>query len=327
MNFFSVAINRRKTIKTLILGITGIAGMGAAYIGTTENRRIKFLRQLVYDGKREVEPAKFKPAPFSWSNNRVTLGWISHSTVLINFYGVWILTDPIFSERVGPSVGIATIGPKRFVQPALKIEELPPVDIILLSHAHYDHMDLPSLKNFKYCRDIITAKITSDILSRAGIKNSVELGWGDKITIGERGKEVEIIAIEVNHWGRRWPDDRYRGYNGYVLRRGGRAILFGGDTAYTSLFSSYRKFGKYDIAIMPIGAYDPWIHAHCTPEQALSMANDAGAKYIFPIHHKTFKLSDEPLDEPIYRLQKALEKEPQRIAVREIGETFINPLT
>lgn len=314
--------NRRKLIKALGLGTIGLIGMGAAWVVTTGNRRVQFLRQLVYDGRREATLPIHKPFPGKWSDNNITLCWISHSTVLINFYGVWILTDPVFSERVGPDFGIVTIGPKRYVLPALNIDELPQIDIILLSHAHYDHTDLPSLRALKNTPNIITAKITTDILQRADVKNAVELGWNEVFEAKTKKGSVKITAIEVNHWGRRWPDNTFRGYNGYIIEREGRRILFAGDTAYANYFSRYRVNGGYEIALMPIGAYNPWIRAHCTPEQAVEMANAAGAKYIVPIHHKTFKLSDEPLDEPIQRFQSALATEPERIALKEIGETF-----
>ncbi|HON07441.1 MAG TPA: MBL fold metallo-hydrolase, partial [Verrucomicrobiota bacterium] len=262
-------------IKSLLLGTVGLVGIGAAYVGTTQNRRVKFLRELVYDGDRDIKFPGLKPSPSNWSNNAITLSWLSHSTVLINFFGVWILTDPVFSERIGPSLGIVQIGPKRYIQPALAINELPDIDIILLSHAHYDHTDLPSLR-LKGAKYILTAKITTDILKKADISNPYELGWGEKLRLNFNVGDIEITPIEVVHWGKRWPDNTYRGYNGYIIKREGRAILFAGDTAYTSLFSTYRRYGKYDIAIMPIGAYDPWIRHHCTPEQAVQMANDAG---------------------------------------------------
>ncbi len=313
-------------IKGFLLGTVGLVGIGAAYIGTTQNRRIKFLRELVYDGERDVKSPNLKPSPMNWSNNAITLSWLSHSTILINFFGVWILTDPVFSDKVGPSLGIVQIGPKRFIKPALDINQLPDIDIILLSHAHYDHTDLPSLK-VKKSKYLVTAKVTTDILTKANVTNPYELGWGESLHLNSKVGDTEITAIEVSHWGKRWPDDTYRGYNGYIIKREGYTILFAGDTAYTSLFSTYRKYGKFDLAIMPIGAYDPWIRHHCTPEQAVQMANEAGAKYIVPVHHQTFKLSDEPMDEPIQRFQKALENEPERIALKDIGETFVLPLS
>jgi len=110
-----------------------------------------------------------------------------------------------------------------------------------------------------------------------------------------------------------------------AIRREGRTILFGGDTAQTESFRQHRTHGPYDLAIMPIGAYDPWILNHCSPEQAVDMANQAGARYFIPIHHQTFRLSHEPMLEPIERAETALAKETERLALRQVGETFICP--
>jgi L-ascorbate metabolism protein UlaG (beta-lactamase superfamily) len=111
----------------------------------------------------------------------------------------------------------------------------------------------------------------------------------------------------------------HRGYNGYLIDAGRYRIILGGDTAYTNLFRQLRSSKPMDLAIMPIGAYDPWIHAHCNPEQALEMANHAGAKFVLPAHHRTFKLSNEPYDEPIERLLLASGSAEDRIPIREIG--------
>ena len=109
---------------------------------------------------------------------------------------------------------------------------------------------------------------------------------------------------------------------GRFIRREGRSLLFGGDTAHTRLFfRDHHRFGPFDAAIMPIGAYDPWIYNHCTPEQSVAMADDAGARLFVPIHHKSFRLSHEPLNEPIERLERALDSEEGRLVVREVGET------
>jgi len=223
------------------------------------------------------------------------------------------------------SLGVGTAGPKRYVAPALPLRELPPIDVILLSHAHMDHMDLPSLKRFPPSTFTVTARATSDILESARLKWIVELPWNGRTTFRSAKGLLEIEAFEVRHWGQRWPSDRERGYNGYVLRREGKAILFGGDTAHTPLFSDLRGRGPFEAAIMPIGAYRPWIRSHCTPEQALAMANQAGARYIVPVHHQTFRLSDEPLTEPIERLAAALHSEPERLALRKVGESFTCP--
>lgn len=116
--------------------------------------------------------------------------------------------------------------------------------------------------------------------------------------------------------------DVYRGFNGYVIEIDKLRILYGGDTAYTDTFRSVRSSRPIDLAIMPIGAYDPWIHVHCNPEQALSMANDAGAERIFPVHHKTFRLSRERYTEPVERLMQAAGSGLQRVCLTEIGQEF-----
>ena len=260
-----------------------------------------------------------KPEPAKWSDNEVTICWIGHATVLISFYGVNILTDPVFGNRIGISMGLGTAGPKRYIAPALKLKELPPIHVVLLSHAHMDHMDVPSLAKLKGSLKV-TAKSTTDIFG--GGENVRELSWGDKTVARTKKGELGIEAFEVKHWGQRWPSKLERGYNGYVLRREGKAILFGGDTAHTESFAQLRSRGPFEAAIMPIAAYQPYIWNHCTPEQAVEMANAAGAKYVVPIHHLTFKLSHEPWGEPVERLRSALEKEPQRIAFERIGETM-----
>jgi L-ascorbate metabolism protein UlaG (beta-lactamase superfamily) len=250
---------------------------------------------------------------------------LGHATVLINFFGIRILTDPAFGNRIGVSLPLFTAGPKRYISPALRLSELPPIDVLLLSHAHMDHMDLPSLGHFTRNTFTVTAKITGDVLANTGLKQITELPWNGRTTFRNRAGELFIEAVEVKHWGQRWPSKLERGYNGYILRREGKAILFAGDTAYTPLFSELRSRGPFAAAIMPIGAYRPWIWNHCNPEQAVEMANWASASYIVPVHHQTFRLSDEPLNEPIERLQTVLAREPERLALRKVGESFVCP--
>ena len=132
--------------------------------------------------------------------------------------------------------------------------------------------------------------------------------------------------MQLKHWGARTRRDTYRGYNGYLIQRNGRRIIFAGDTAMTDSFAELRRHGPIDIAIMPIGAYNPWIRSHCSPEQAVEMASAAGARFVVPVHHQTFRLSFEPFREPIERFEAALSQMPERIALREIGETFVLPL-
>jgi L-ascorbate metabolism protein UlaG (beta-lactamase superfamily) len=318
--------SRRKFFRWLLAGFGTVAGGGALWGGTSEQRAARWLRRMVVDSKRRIAPAPVKPKPEQWSDNDITICWIGHATVLINFYGIKILTDPAFGHHIGISlVGLGTAGPKRYVAPALRMKELPPIDVVLLSHAHMDHMDLPSLRRLPSSAFTVTAKNTSDLLEGTRLKQIVELPWGERATFRNAKGELAIEAFEVKHWGQRWPSEVERGYNGYVLKREGKAILFGGDTAHTPLFSEVRSRGPFEAAIMPIGAYRPWIWNHCTPEQAVEMANRAGARFIVPVHQQTFRLSDEPLKEPIERLQTALEREPERLALRNVGESFVCP--
>ena len=261
-----------------------------------------------------------------WSDAQVTLAWLGHATVLINFFGIKILTDPTLFPRVGIRLPGFTIGPKRLTAPALEVHELPNVDLVLLSHAHFDHLDLRTLRCFDESTRVITARATRDLLKGTRFSHITELDWGQRKSLSTDAGEIEITAFPVKHWGARTQRDTYRGYNGYLIERSGHRIIFAGDTAMTENFADLRRHGPIDIAIMSIGAYNPWIHSHCSPEQAIEMANAAGARFIMPVHHQTFRLSFEPLREPIERFEAALRKSPERIALREIGETFVLPL-
>jgi L-ascorbate metabolism protein UlaG (beta-lactamase superfamily) len=169
----------------------------------------------------------------------------------------------------------------------------------------------------------VTATRTRDLLGWTRLRCVTELGWGESVEIRTTGGPVTVRAFPVNHWGARMQYDNFRGYNGYVFERSGRRVIFAGDTALTNDFADLHDGRPYDLAIMGIGAYEPWIRAHCTPEQAIAMADAAGARHIMPVHHQTFKLSFEPFREPIERFTAALARQPERIALREIGETFL----
>jgi len=215
-----------------------------------------------------------------------------------------ILTDPVFSNRIGLHVGFGcNIGPSRITPPSMELSQLPTVDVILLSHAHMDHFDIPTLRRLEDRKTVvITAKHTSDLLRVRRYGRVWELGWNEVAEVGP----LAIRGVEVRHWGARRMTDRYRGYNGYSIedRDNGKRVFFAGDTALTS-FRGLRAEGRIDLAMMPIGAYDPWIHAHCTPEQAWKMSCEAGAESILPIHHQAFALGREGFFEPMERLLEA----------------------
>lgn len=278
-----------------------------------------FFREMSKEYKRESIPAPNEPDPSLWPDSGLHAAWLGHSTVLLKLDGFTVLTDPVFSPRVGLNLGPMTLGIKRLVDVAAPLAKLPPIDLILLSHAHMDHFDLPSLRALESpSTHVVTAPRTSDLLRPRRYAQVTELAWNEVAHIGP----ARVTAFEVAHWGARMRSDTFRGYNGYLLQVGPHRIVFGGDTAYTDCFKRLRSSARVDLAVMPIGAYDPWIRVHCNPEQALSMAEDTGAEFILPVHHQTFQLSREPRYEPIHRLLTAAGSSTDRVCLRSIGEEF-----
>lgn len=314
------------------LGTVGLSLASVPYLiakGLTERRgRL----EMIFNDDPVLEP-RFHPEPSTWGDRTITAAWIGHSTILLNFFGVNIITDPVFSERIGLNIaGLLTIGPRRLVQPALTIDQLPHIDLILLSHAHFDHLDLPSLKEFDRNIPLIMAKNTADVIEDLGFTTVYELDWGKWTRIGD----LRVEALEVKHFGWRypWEQDRSRGnmegrsYNAYLLTRNQRHIVFGGDTAMHDHFKDLaRRNITVELAMMPIGAYDPWIHAHASPEQALAMADQMGAFHVLPMHWRTFVQSEEPTLEPMARLKKAAASNPDRIVLNSIGETWTSDIS
>ncbi len=264
-------------------------------------------------------PPSFIPEPQRWPDRGLFAAWLGHSTVLLKVDGFTILTDPVFSDRVGLRLGPVMLGVKRLLAPALEPRDLPKIDLVLLSHAHMDHWDLPSLGALE-SRDteVINARRTSDLLQVSRWRRVTELGWGKTERVGA----ASVRAFEINHWGARMQTDIYRGYNGYLIECGSYRVLFAGDTAVTTAFRSLRSSRPIDLAIMPIGAYKPWIRFHCTPEEAWQMASDAGAERILPVHHQTFPLSREPVLEPIERLERVAGRQRDQIVVQRVGQEF-----
>lgn len=261
-------------------------------------------------------PAPHRPSFAEWENAEVAAAWLGHATVLLRIGGKTILTDPVFSTRVGLSLAIATGGPARLVAPALRVGELPKIDLILVSHAHFDHLDRPTLARLPKNVPVITARNTRDLLDDLGYTNVSEVGWGDIVKLNG----LSIKGWEVNHWGARTMTDTYRTACAFLLEAGKRRVLFGGDSAYGKHFA---EVGGVDLAAMGIGAYNPWIKGHATPEQAWDMAQQMRAKFVLPMHHKTFRLSHEPMEEPLERMQQAAGRDADRLVASEIGQTWV----
>ena len=317
-----MAAKRRRILnRRNFVGASLASGVLGAWVMTSPSLLARFLRARYLEIGRKVPPAPHKPDPSTWSDDAVTLAWLGHATVLINFLGVRILIDPSFFPRIGIDAWLGTLGPKRLTACALTPQELPEIDLVLVSHAHFDHLDIPSLSALKGKPALITAAATSDLIPQRFYRSIDEVRWDATADVQTPRGAVQVRALQVRHWGARVRKDTHRGYNGYVLEREGKKLLFGGDTAHTSLFSDYRKHGPFEAAVMPIGAYNPWIQSHCTPEQSIDMANVAGGKLFLPIHHQSFQLSNEPFQEPIERVQIALAKEPERLGWKATGET------
>jgi L-ascorbate metabolism protein UlaG (beta-lactamase superfamily) len=269
-------------------------------------------RMRVLDYLNPPGAPRLKPDLSNWESHDLAAAWIGHATVLLRVGGVTILTDPVMSNRVGVGLGLITGGPRRYFAPALSVRELPKLDLILISHAHFDHLDRPTLSRLNKNVPVITAHHTHDLVHDLGFRRVTELQWGETLEV----KGVTVTAQRVQHWGARTFYDSHRGFNAYVLSAGKRRVLYGGDTAYHEGFASV---GGCDLAIFGIGAYDPYIAAHATPEQAWKMADHCRADFVLPMHHSTFRLSHEPMHEPIERLLTAAGRDEQRVAVREIG--------
>ena len=307
-------MNRRKFVRNISLTFAGLL----------------FVSEKI-QAKQPPSLPNYKPEPEKWKEDEINIAWIGHSTVLINLFGTIILTDPVLFERVGASIFGMTFGPSRFTHPALNVDEIPKPDIILLSHAHMDHMDYETLSTIvdRYPNEIdcVTAYNTADVIAELEWKSLQEIDWNEETEL----QSIRFKALEVKHFGWRypWEKDRSKGFmidgrsfNAVILEKNGKKILFGGDTAYHELFKSL-KDENIDIAIIPIGAYQPWRKNHCNPEEALIMADEhIGAKYFIPIHTKTFKQGSEPIDEPLTWLRNSISKYNIQLGLDDIGKTF-----
>lgn len=230
--------------------------------------------------------------------------WIGHSTFLLQVAGLNILTDPIFSPYCSP-FPIPRL--RRAVPPALTIRELPPLDLILLSHAHYDHLDHPSLRQLGPSIPIACPLGLGSVLHRWGFPQAVEFGWGDR---GELGA-AQIISLPVQHGAARTAFDRNATlWCGWMLDISGRRIFFAGDTGYAPYFPDLlAQFAPVDLALLPIGAYAPrWFMQplHMNPTEAVQTHGDLRAQVSIAMHWGTFRLTDEPLDAPPAQLRHAL---------------------
>jgi L-ascorbate metabolism protein UlaG (beta-lactamase superfamily) len=266
-----------------------------------------------FKSKKQTWPKQINSQPLTYTQNttpeKLRYTFINHATVLIEHQGITFLTDPLFSERASP---FQFIGPKRVRKPAITPESLPKIDIILLSHNHYDHMDIPTLK-WLAKRDnplIITGLHNSIYLRKHNIHHTYELNWGKSYS----HKGFEIYYEPAQHWSKRTLNDDFKALWGafMVITPNNHKIYFAGDTGYTKHFKQmYKKHGSTDLALLPIGAYEPrWFmkNFHMNPDDAVQAHCDLQSKHSLAIHFGTFQLTDEAIDEPEKDLRIAIKK-------------------
>ena len=258
------------------------------------------------------------------NRDKNTLTWIGHATFLLQANGVNVLTDPHFSQRASP---FNFAGPERGTPPGIAIDELPPIDVVLISHNHYDHLDSDSIRTLArknpQTRFFCPLGLGGFLTSR-GAKNVHELDWGESAEWqGER-----FVAEPCHHWSSRFPWDRNKTlWASWVWETAERRFLFIGDTGYSQDFVALgEKYGGFDWAMIPIGAYEPrWFmkEAHINPAESLQIFSDIRAREAFASHWGTFQLTDEPMDEPPEKLRAAMSEDAPRFHVLAHGETRI----
>ena len=254
-----------------------------------------------------------------------TVTWIGHSTLLVQLDGVNLLTDPIWSGRLGPLSG--TVGVRRFTPPGIAFEDLPPIDAVVISHDHYDHLDEPTVRRLAKAfnpRFVVPLGIKAWLGDR-GITNVTELDWSESVSV----KGVHIVCAPAQHGsGRSLADGDRRLWASWAII-GSKRFYFGGDSGYASHFELIGEaLGPFDLAALPIGSYTPRIIAkpvHMSPEEALQAWRDLRATDFIGIHWGTFKLAREPYDEPPRRIAAEvarLEIDRSKIWLPKPGETL-----
>ena len=251
-----------------------------------------------------------------------TVTWIGHSSLLVQMDGINILTDPIWSERCSP---FQWIGPKRHQPPGLAFEDLPPIDLVIISHDHYDHLDKNTIKSLGNDPFYLVPLGIGQFLKDQGITRYQEMDWWDSLTFNS----LEIICTPAQHFSGRKGIDRNRTlWASWVIKSEQESFYFGGDTGYFPEFVTIaERYGPFDAAALPIGAYQPrWFMSpvHMSPQEAVDAFLDLNARIFVPIHWGTFSLADEPLDNPPQVLQNTIDErelDSDRFWILKHGET------
>jgi len=272
------------------------------------------------------DPAQ--PAPPAEIQEGARVTFINHSTFLIQTKDYNILTDPHYGTRASP---VSWAGPKRVRAPGVRFEDLPRIDVVLVSHNHYDHTDLETLKRLQrvFRPLFLVAQGNKDWFEANGLKPVQEFDWWQETQIETGGSTLRVTFVPAQHFSARGIFDRNRTlWGGFVFENLGLRFFFAGDTGYNDHFKEIRKrLGAPDVALLPIGAYEPrWFmqEGHMNPEDAVMAHLDLEARNSFGIHFGTFAdLTDEPIDEPVIRLREELRRRqlsPEEFRALSFGE-------
>ena len=236
----------------------------------------------------------------------VVVTFIGHSTFLIQSAHGNVLTDPMFSSRASP---VPFLGPRRVHVPGVRLEDLPRIDVVLLSHNHYDHCDLPTLRRLAERHNplVVTPLRNGDLVRKADVDKVEELAWWQE----SRKAPFPLTLAPAQHFSARTPFDRNQAlWGSFVFELAGRRMYFGGDTGYSEHFRVIRaRLGRMDTALLPIGAYEPrWFmkDIHMNPAEAVQAHLDLEARQSIAMHFGTFQLTTEGIDAPVHALREAL---------------------
>jgi L-ascorbate metabolism protein UlaG (beta-lactamase superfamily) len=258
---------------------------------------------------RSVENKGVPQLNMTLASDDIAVTFVNHATFLIQIGGVAILTDPIWSERASM---LRWAGPRRVRQPGVAFDDLPKIDLVLLSHNHYDHLDLATLRRLRqaFSPTVLVAAGDARLVGPLGFKDMRELDWWDETPIGE---ELRITFVPAQHTSARGLLDRQRSlWGGYVIQSRGRLTYFSGDSGYSKHFSDIKlRLGSPEIAMLGIGSYEPrWFMEplHMNPAEAVRAHGDLGAKHSIGMHFGTFQLTPEAIDQPQADLKAALSR-------------------
>ena len=279
------------------------------------------------DWPKSVPVAQTVP-PRRVEGEEMRVTWIGHATVLVQTQGLNILTDPLWSERTSP---FSFIGPRRVRAPGVRFEDLPPIHLVLVSHNHYDHMDVTTLRRlWERDRPKIVTSLGNDALLRGHGIEATARDWGGSVRAGP----AEVIVERVHHWSTRWGADRNRAlWSGFTVRLPGGNIFFTGDTGWGdgSWPREAARRGPFRLAILPIGAYEPrdiMRNSHVNPEESVAVFEVLDPAMALGMHWGTVQLTFEAIDEPPRRLaalRNARGIADRRFIVTEVGRTFSVP--